>query len=125
MRRPGSGLARELWLVELGIFLNSLGYGAVLPFEVIHLHNGRGFSLGNRRPGRATAVSRVAGNAGIGSLHCCWSCWSCWRGCGERGSYGRLECALRAAMQLVASLPRSALSRTAEKSGPYCPTCLG
>jgi len=40
------GLSRELWLVQLGIFLNALGYGAVLPFEVIYLHNGRGFSLG-------------------------------------------------------------------------------
>ena len=40
------GLSRELWLVTLGIFLNSLGYGAVLPFEVIYLHSGRGFSLG-------------------------------------------------------------------------------
>jgi len=40
------GLSRDLWLVELGIFLNMLGYGAVLPFEVIYLHNGRGFSLG-------------------------------------------------------------------------------
>ena len=42
----GSGLSRELWLVEAGIFLNMLGYGAVLPFEVIYLHDGRGFSLG-------------------------------------------------------------------------------
>jgi len=50
-RRPtglplGFGLSRELWLVEAGIFLNMLGYGAVLPFEVIYLHDGRGFSLG-------------------------------------------------------------------------------
>ena len=44
--RLGLGLSRELWLVEAGIFLNSLGYGAVLPFEVIYLHDGRGFSLG-------------------------------------------------------------------------------
>jgi len=44
--RLGLGLSRELWTVELGIFLNMLGYGAVLPFEVIYLHNGRGFSLG-------------------------------------------------------------------------------
>lgn len=43
--RPGFGLSRELWLVEIGIFLNYLGYGAVLPFEIIYLHNGRGFSL--------------------------------------------------------------------------------
>src|SRR6266702_3587922 len=42
----GFGLSRELWLVEAGIFLNMLGYGAVLPFEIIYLHDGRGFSLG-------------------------------------------------------------------------------
>jgi MFS family permease len=41
----GLGFSRELWLVEAGIFLNMLGYGAVLPFEMIYLHNGRGFSL--------------------------------------------------------------------------------
>src|SRR5689334_8963859 len=40
------GLSRELWLVELGILLNMLGYGAVLPFEIIYPHDGRGFSLG-------------------------------------------------------------------------------
>ena len=41
----GLGLSRELWTVQIGIFLNTLGYGAVLPFEIIYLHNGRGFSL--------------------------------------------------------------------------------
>lgn len=46
VRRFGFGLARELWLVQLGIFVNNLGWGAVLPFEVIYLHDGRGFSLG-------------------------------------------------------------------------------
>src|SRR5262245_60406911 len=45
-RRLSFGLSRELWLVQLGIFLNMFGYGAVLPFEVIYLHAGRGFSLG-------------------------------------------------------------------------------
>src|SRR4030095_14248469 len=44
--RLGFGLSRELWLVVLGMFLNYLGYGAVLPFEIIYLHDGRGFSLG-------------------------------------------------------------------------------
>ena len=29
-RRLGFGLSRELWLVEVGISLNMLGYGAVL-----------------------------------------------------------------------------------------------
>jgi MFS family permease len=43
--RLGFGLSRELWLVQVGIFLNALGWGAVLPFEVIYLHDGRGFSL--------------------------------------------------------------------------------
>ena len=41
----GFGLSRELWTVQVGIFLNTLGYGAVLPFEIIYFHNGRGFSL--------------------------------------------------------------------------------
>jgi MFS family permease len=45
-RRFGLGLSREVWLVQAGIFLNALGWGAVLPFEVIYLHDGRGFALG-------------------------------------------------------------------------------
>lgn len=44
-RRLGFGLSRELWLVEAGIYLNMLGYGAVLPFEIIYLHAIRGFGL--------------------------------------------------------------------------------
>ena len=44
--RISFGLSRELWLIEAGVFLNMLGYGGVLPFEIIYLHNGRGFSLG-------------------------------------------------------------------------------
>jgi MFS family permease len=39
-------LPRQLWVVQLGIFLNYLGWGAVMPFEVIYLHDGRGFALG-------------------------------------------------------------------------------
>ena len=44
--RISLGLSREIWLIEAGVFLNMLGYGGVLPFEIIYLHNGRGFSLG-------------------------------------------------------------------------------
>ena len=40
------GLAREIWIVLLGVFLNMLGYGAVLPFEILYLHDARGFGLG-------------------------------------------------------------------------------
>jgi len=45
-RKLGLGLSREVWLVQVGVFLNALGWGAVLPFEIIYLHDGRGFSLG-------------------------------------------------------------------------------
>jgi MFS family permease len=40
------GLSPRLWVVETGVFLNMLGYGAVFPFEIIYLHEARGFSLG-------------------------------------------------------------------------------
>jgi MFS family permease len=46
LRRLSFGLSRPLWVVEAGIFVNMLGYGAVFPFEIIYLHEGRGFSLG-------------------------------------------------------------------------------
>lgn len=46
VRRLSFGLSRQVWIVEIGIFLNMLGYGAVLPFEVIYLHDERGFDLG-------------------------------------------------------------------------------
>jgi MFS family permease len=46
VRRLGFGLPSQLWIVQVGIFLNYFGWGAVLPFEVIYLHDGRGFSLG-------------------------------------------------------------------------------
>jgi MFS family permease len=53
--------------VQAGIFLNMLGYGAVLPFEIIYLHNGRGFSVGvaglvlGAITGVAVAAAPVAG----------------------------------------------------------------
>ncbi len=65
--RVGFGISRELWLVETGVFLNMLGYGAVLPFEVIYLHDGRGFSLGvaglviGTLTGTAVATAPLAG----------------------------------------------------------------
>src|ERR687886_3073256 len=39
------GLPRQLWVVQAGIFLNYLGWGGVMPFEIIYLHQERGFSL--------------------------------------------------------------------------------
>jgi len=61
------GLSRQLWLVVLGMFLNYLGYGTVLPFEVIYLHDGRGFPLGvaglvvGLVTGTAVLISPLAG----------------------------------------------------------------
>jgi MFS family permease len=46
LRHLSFGLSTELWVVEGGIFLNYLGWGSVMPFEVIYLHESRGFSLG-------------------------------------------------------------------------------
>jgi MFS family permease len=45
IRRLGFGLPAELWTVQGGIFLNYLGWGAVMPFEVLYLHDARGLSL--------------------------------------------------------------------------------
>jgi MFS family permease len=65
--RLSLGLSRELWLVVLGMFLNYLGYGAVLPFEIIYLHDGRGFPLGvaglvvGLLTGAAVVISPLAG----------------------------------------------------------------
>jgi MFS family permease len=61
-RRLGLGLTRELWLIQAGVLLNALGWGAVLPFEVIYLHEGRGFALGTAGlvVGTLTGVAVVA-----------------------------------------------------------------
>jgi MFS family permease len=45
-RRLSYGLPAQLWVVQAGVFLNFLGWGGVMPFEVIYLHEARGFSLG-------------------------------------------------------------------------------
>ena len=38
-------LPREVWFLELGVVVNAVGTGMVLPFQVIYLHLVRGFSL--------------------------------------------------------------------------------
>jgi MFS family permease len=69
VRRLGFGLPTELWIVEAGIFLNYLGWGGVMPFEVIYLHDGRGFSVGiaglvvGTVTGLAVVAAPVAGPA--------------------------------------------------------------
>ena len=69
MRRLSFGLSRQLWIVEAGVFLNMLGYGAVFPFEIIYLHEARDFGLGvaglvvGLVSGVAIVVAPVAGTA--------------------------------------------------------------
>jgi MFS family permease len=69
VRRLGFGLPVELWTVEAGIFLNYLGWGAVMPFEVIYLHDTRGLSLAAAGlvvgivTGLAVVAAPVAGQA--------------------------------------------------------------
>ena len=45
MRKLGYGLPAGIWVVQIGMFLNYLGWGSVMPFEIIYLHDVRGFSL--------------------------------------------------------------------------------
>jgi MFS family permease len=60
-------LGADVWVVQIGVFLNYLGWGAVMPFEVIYLHEARGFSLGvaglvvGTVTGLAVAAAPVAG----------------------------------------------------------------
>jgi MFS family permease len=51
-------LPRQVWLVEAGGVVNSLGNGMVLPFIVIYLHNVRGISFA--AAGLALSVGAVA-----------------------------------------------------------------
>jgi MFS family permease len=40
------GLPADVWIVQLGVFLNHFGWAAIFPFELIYLHNARGFGFG-------------------------------------------------------------------------------
>jgi MFS family permease len=65
IKRLAFGLPADVWIVSIGIFLNSLGWAAVLPFELIYLHDGRGFSLGTAGlvVGTVTGLAVVAAPA--------------------------------------------------------------
>lgn len=54
--RISFGLSRELWLIEAGVFLNMLGYGGVLPFEIIWPSRTRPPRRSRRRPARGRAT---------------------------------------------------------------------
>ena len=59
-------LPRQVWLVQAGGVVNSLGNGIVFPFIVIYLHNVRGISFA--AAGLALSAGAVAAlAAGIGA----------------------------------------------------------
>ena len=58
LRRLDPHLPRQVWLVQVGGVVNSLGNGIVLPFIVIYLHNVRGISFA--QAGLALAFGAVA-----------------------------------------------------------------
>jgi len=64
------GLPRPVWILNLGMAVNSVGNGLIVPFLLIYLHNVRGFSLGvaGLVPTVHFAVALVCGIA-AGSLY--------------------------------------------------------
>jgi MFS family permease len=58
LHRLDPHLPRQVWLVQVGGVVNSLGNGIVLPFIVIYLHNVRGISFA--QAGLALAIGAVA-----------------------------------------------------------------
>ena len=54
-------LTRDIYVLEVGVLLNSFGNGVVLPFLIIYLHNVRGIALGTA--GLVAATQSLAGLA--------------------------------------------------------------
>jgi predicted MFS family arabinose efflux permease len=66
LRELDPHLPRQVWLVQAGGVVNSLGNGIVFPFAVIYLHNVRGISFAEA--GLALAIGGVAAlAAGLGA----------------------------------------------------------
>ena len=104
--RLSFGLSRQLWVVEAGVFLNMLGYGAVLPFELVYLHEARGFSLGvaglvvGLVTGVAVLTSPIAGAVvdRVGARTT-----ALWAGLALAGGYGILAFATRPSVAFAAA----------------------
>src|SRR4029453_12264650 len=62
-RRFGLGPSRGGWRVQSAVFVNYFGWGGVMPFEILYLHEGRGFSLGIA----GLVVGVVTGFAAVGA----------------------------------------------------------
>src|SRR3954451_24549114 len=62
-------LPRQVWLVEAGGVVDSVGHGIVFPFIVIYLHNVRGISFAAAGLAlSAGAVGALAAGFGAGSI---------------------------------------------------------
>ncbi len=100
-------LSRQLWVVEAGIFLSMLGYGAVFPFEIVYLHEERGFGLGmagfvvGLLSGVAVVVAPVAGAVidRVGARPT-----AVWAGLALAGGYGLLAFATTPAVAIAAAV---------------------
>jgi predicted MFS family arabinose efflux permease len=69
LRRLDPRLPREVWLVQGGGVVNSLGNGMAFPFIVIYLHNVRGISFAEAGFSLAAgAVAALFAGLGAGSL---------------------------------------------------------
>src|ERR1700757_1198478 len=56
----GTGLSRPVLILQAGNALNYFGYGLVLPFEIIYLHQIRGFSTSTAGLVLATVMGTAA-----------------------------------------------------------------
>ena len=100
-------LSRQLWVVEAGIFLSMLGYGAVFPFEIVYLHEERGFGLGlagivvGLLSAVAVVVAPVAGAVidRVGARPT-----AVWAGLALAGGYGLLAFATTPAVAIAAAV---------------------
>src|SRR5246127_5589354 len=59
----GTGLTRPVLILQAGNALNYFGYGLILPFEIIYLHQIRGFSTSTA----GLVLDAVMGTAAIAS----------------------------------------------------------
>ena len=76
-------LPRQVWLVEAGGVVNSLGNGIVFPFIVIYLHNVRGISFAAAglpspralsAPWRRASEPARSSTVSVGGTRCCSDC---------------------------------------------------
>ena len=64
IKTSASRLPRDVWVLQAGMLLSFLGLGLVFPFEIIYLHDVRGFTL----PTAGLISATMAGTAIVGGI---------------------------------------------------------